>query len=277
MNLVVRNLDCWNLWVFLKTCSALYHLLNKYTVETIVVLEQGGPHEELNTAGCHVLMELFKRIFSQQKFVIDSEYRVTREDVVLDEEIHAEFLLPNDRLCVDPVHQSGLAFVRKQLLAGFPPSPARKSEPDILYVSRSDRIFNQITRTHPHWTNRMIRNNQALKHRLRARYGGRVHQVDKVNLPTAGEQLAMVASADILFGIHGAGLNWIIGAQPGACLYEFFPQRKFQFNGINLCRNLGFGYHSSQVDSVANDFDLDQVFSGLDQAIALWKQRNGRS
>jgi len=216
-------------------------------------------------------MDLFYQIFSDFSILVDSDYQTQPSDRFVDEISEKKIRMPNCEEYHSETLSECLRFIRRKLTQDIDVRSDFSQDPKILYVSRSTHLFNASTKSDPHWTKRVIRNDQVIKRTVKDRYDGAVFEVDKKHLPSAIDQLKTVSRADILFGIHGAGLNWIIAAKNGAVLYEFFPEHMFQYNGMNITRNLGLKYYTKHVEDRANIFNIEQIFDGLDISIKRWK------
>ena len=56
------------------------------------------------------------------------------------------------------------------------------------------------------------------------------------------EQIQLYANADIVIGVHGAGLAWCVFMKKGSKLVEMYPGNSNTDNYIRLCNIAGVNY-----------------------------------
>lgn len=133
------------------------------------------------------------------------------------------------------------------------PLPAERSR---LYVTRRDASF------------RNLRNEEALVAAL-APLGFRTVSLAGMDFP---QQLALFRGAEVMLGVHGAGLSHLVSMEPGGKLLEILSPQRFWPTYRALASRAGIDYGvvvgSADADADANspiDVEVGQVLAVLEE------------
>jgi len=113
---------------------------------------------------------------------------------------------------------------RKELLEinGINPSPPSSKVSKILFIQRGDPLASE-QRTHRKVILRKIANEAELIERLDNQFTDIKLEAIRLERMTLVQQLNQINSADILIGMHGAGLIYSMFTKPNSGLIEIFP------------------------------------------------------
>eukprot|EP00123_Amoebidium_parasiticum_P010681 comp20245_c0_seq1/m.25309 comp20245_c0_seq1/g.25309 ORF comp20245_c0_seq1/g.25309 comp20245_c0_seq1/m.25309 type:complete len:585 (-) comp20245_c0_seq1:247-2001(-) len=170
--------------------------------------------------------------------------------------------------CSSPLWRAMTDYIRTAMHL---PQHDRPAQPYVMYAARDPVHQPGIS----HWqAARLLQNQEALLVRLEKyckEKGMKFHALRFYNTTdpvSIREQIHEVGRADILMGVHGAGLALEAYLPRKSVMYELHLGSRGNFHYVDISAFMGNGYFSIDI---GNPADEEQVIDGLKDAVDIWR------